>query len=74
MDTDALLVSVSDAHGIGACDYGVRSWCHRVGFDYNAGAAPYRDVLKAYSAYPLPEVMATLLAVLRNAKRMQRAA
>ena len=62
-----LPVCVQDAKSTGACDYGIRSWCARVGIDYNATCAPLVRLVEGYVEYPLPEVRATILHVLRAA-------
>jgi hypothetical protein len=63
LDLDKVTVTVGDARRIGACEYGIRSWCHRVGIDYETGQATLRAVVEGYREYPLPEVRATLIAV-----------
>jgi hypothetical protein len=64
-----LLVRVSDARAIGACEYGIRSWCNAVGLDYESGAATLADVLAGYELQPAPEARAAILHALRRARR-----
>lgn len=69
-----LTVSLSDARATGACEYGIRSWCHRAGLPYEAGSASLADVYAAYRAHPLPEARAAILHALRRQKRAVLAA
>lgn len=62
----AARVSVGDARRIGACDYGIRSWCAAVGLDYDNGSAPIADVLSAYKMQPWAEARAAILYALRR--------
>lgn len=64
-----VLVRVSDARAIGACEYGIRSWCNAVGLDYEAGAATLADVLAGYQRQPAPEARAAIIHALRRARR-----
>lgn len=65
---NSLKVCVSDAAAIGACDYGIRSWCHTVDLDYAAGCATLRQVYDAYRAHPRPEARAAILYALRRCR------
>ena len=69
-----LMVRVSDARAIGACEYGIRSWCATVGLDYDAGAATLAQVLAGYERQPAPEARAAILHALRRARRQVRLA
>lgn len=69
-----LLVRVADARAIGACEYGIRSWCATVGLDYDAGAATLAQVLAGYERQPAPEARAAILHALRRARRQVRLA
>ncbi len=64
------IVKVSDAKAIGACDYGIRSWCSNVGIDYESGAAPIETVYRAYQREPRPEARAAILYALRRARKL----
>jgi hypothetical protein len=64
-----LTVCVSDAVKIGACDYGIRSWCSAVSIDYNTGCAPLKTVYDAYLSRPMPEARAAILHALKRNKR-----
>ncbi len=64
-----VLVRVADARAIGACEYGIRSWCHRVGLDYEAGAATLAQVLAGYERHSAPEARAAIIHALRRARR-----
>lgn len=64
-----LLVRVADARAIGACDYGIRSWCHQAGLDYDAGAATLAQVLDGYARHSAPEARAAIIHALRRARR-----
>lgn len=65
----ALLVRVSDARAIGACEYGIRQWCAQVGLDYEAGAATLAEVLAGYERHSAPEARAAIIHALRRARR-----
>jgi len=69
-----VLVRVADARAIGACEYGIRSWCATVGIDYDAGAATLAQVLAGYERQPAPEARAAILHALRRARRQVRLA
>jgi len=62
-------VSLADAYAIGACESGVRSWCYKVGLDYDAGSATLAQVYDCYVRVPIVEARKTLIAVLRKANR-----
>lgn len=70
---DSAVVRVSDARAIGACEYGIRSWCHATGLDYDAGAASLREVWSAYQAQPRSEARAAILHALRRQRRLEAA-
>lgn len=59
-------VRVSDARRIGACEYGIRSWCHRVGLPYEAGSAPIGSVIAAYIQEPQREARGAILEALKR--------
>lgn len=65
-----MIVRISDARAIGACEYGIRSWCHAVGIDYAAGQASLEVVYAAYTREPRPEARATILRVLRRVRSL----
>lgn len=70
-----LVVRLADAKAIGACEYGIRSWCARVGISYEAGEATVSEVWAGYCAVPAPEARAALLhAARRNRKHLRIAA
>jgi hypothetical protein len=64
-----VLVRVADARAIGACEYGIRSWCHQVGLDYEAGAATLAQVLAGYELHSAPEARAAIIHALRRVRR-----
>jgi hypothetical protein len=62
-------VSLNDARKSGSCEYGIRSWCERVGIDINRGRVPMTELLAGFKQHPLSEVRAaTLYAVRRRAR------
>lgn len=61
----------TDARAIGACEYGIRSWCARTGISYEAGQATVAEVYAAYQASPAPEAR---FAILHAARRARHAA
>jgi len=65
-------VTLGDARSVGACEYGIRSWCNSVGIDYDAGSTTLATVLQGYEREPRPEARATIIRVLR--RQRQRAA
>lgn len=70
-DLDTIKVRVQDARAIGACEYGIRSWCHATGLDdaYAAGHATLRQMWQAYQAQPRTEARATILHALKRVRR-----
>lgn len=65
------VVRLSDARAIGACEYGIRSWCARTGISYEAGQSTVAEVYAAYQASPAPEAR---FAILHAARRARHAA
>lgn len=63
------LVRISDARAIGACEYGIKSWCNRTGLPYESGQATLAEIWAAYQAIPVPEARAAMLHALRRARR-----
>ena len=61
-----LIVRVEDARRMGACEYGIQSWCHATGLPYEAGEAPLDKVYQAYQARPQSEARAAMLAAIRR--------
>jgi hypothetical protein len=68
-----LLVSVSDAHESGACDFGIRSWCEAVGLDYDEGDAPLAHVLKGFQVRPQEEVRRAVVFAVRRHRAENKA-
>lgn len=66
--TSTLLCSVADARAIGACEYGIRSWCHAVGLsaELDLGYATAAQLAAGYQLRPLPEVRQTILYAARH--------
>lgn len=62
----SITVRLEDARATGACEYGIRSWCHATGLDYEAGQASLETVYAAYQRQPLPEARAAILHALRR--------
>ncbi len=63
---DAHRLSVADARAVGACEYGIKSWCAACSLDYAAGSVSLREGWAAYRARPQPEARAALLYALRK--------
>ncbi len=59
-------VTLGDARAVGACEYGIKSWCNAVGIDYQAGRTTLGAVLSGYQREPRPEARATVIRVLRR--------
>lgn len=68
----AAVVRIADAKAIGACDYGIKSWCHATGLPYDAGQAPLSDVLSAYHREPRSEARAAIIHALRRYRAVDR--
>lgn len=64
-----VLVKLSDARAIGACEYGIRSWCARTGIDYESGQASVAEVYAAYQNSPAPEARGAILHAARRARQ-----
>lgn len=64
-----IVVSIADARAIGACEYGIKSWCYRTGLPYDAGSATLGQVYDAYQRDPAPEARAAMLHALRRTRR-----
>lgn len=65
-------VSISDAKAIGACDYGIKSWCFSTGLPYQAGRAPIAEVIQAYRKEPRVEARAAILYALRKFRALAK--
>lgn len=72
--TEGLYVDVKDARAVGACEFGITSWCHRVGLDYAVGRAPFAQVFEKYLEVPAVEARAAMLYVLRRHRKKLAAA
>jgi hypothetical protein len=64
-----LTVTLQDARVMGACEFGILSWCNRTGLPYDEGEASLRAVYAAYLEAPLPEARAAILHALRRQKK-----
>lgn len=67
-----LLVTADDARDIGACEYGIRSWCESVGIDMREGEVTLTRMLAAYRANPLVEARRTILNVIAQHRMAPR--
>jgi len=67
-----LAVTADDARAIGACEYGIRSWCASVGIDMAQGEVTLDTMLAAYRANPLVEARRTILHVVAESRAEQR--
>jgi hypothetical protein len=65
-------VTLDDARMTGSCEYGIRSWCERVGLDYELGEAPLQAVLDAFRRFPQVEVRRAVIHAVRRARRSRR--
>lgn len=68
------MVSVADARAVGACSYGIESWCNSTGLPFSAGQASFQRVAQAYFTRPILEAKLTLLLWLRQHKPDSQAA
>lgn len=60
-----LTVRIADARAIGACEYGILSWCAAVGIDVTRGEETIGRVFEAYQEEPRPEARAAILRAIR---------
>jgi len=58
-------VGIDDAQAIGACEYGIQSWCHAVGIDQALGYVSLSRVLEGFRTQPLIEVRRTVLQAIK---------
>lgn len=65
-----VVVRLADARAIGACEYGIRSWCARTGISYEAGEATVAEVYAAYQTCPAPEARCAILHAARRARSL----
>lgn len=56
-----IMVTLEDAYETGACEAGVRSWCHANHLPYEKGQAPLDAILEAYRRDPMPEARRAIL-------------
>lgn len=68
------VVRIADARAVGACEYGIASWCNATGLPYAQGAAPLADVLAAWQREPRNEARAAILHALRRYRAHMAAA
>ena len=71
---DNAVVSIGDAKAVGACDYGIKSWCFSTGLPYSKGRAPMADVIQAYRKEPRMEARAAILYALRKLRALTKVA
>lgn len=64
-----LMVSIEDARKIGACEFGIRSWCESVGIDMALQEVPIQLVLQGFSVRPQVEVRRTVIHAVRHRAR-----
>ncbi|MGF6937099.1 hypothetical protein OKW41_006261 [Paraburkholderia sp. UCT70] len=67
------VVTLQDARTTGSCEYGIRSWCERVGLDYEVGEAPLQAVLEAFCRFPQAEVRRAVIHAVRRIRHDQKA-
>lgn len=63
------VIRLSDARAIGACEYGIKHWCHSVGLDYELGQSTLADVYQCYLKEPRSEARSAILHVLRKLRK-----
>lgn len=65
-----LVATLADAEAIGACSYGIQSWCHASGLSaqLEVGRATVAELAQAYRVRPLPEVRSTILFASRRSE------
>lgn len=66
------VVSIGDAKAIGACEYGIQSWCYSTGLPYSKGRAPMTDVIQAYRQEPRVEARAAIIFALRKFRTLAK--
>lgn len=64
-------VLLADARAIGACEFGIRSWCNRVDLseDLERTRSTLGRMFEAYRKEPIREARATILKALKRARR-----
>lgn len=64
-------VSLADVKAVGACDYGIRSWVHRAGFEahYEAGGCTVAQLAAAYAKVPASEIRAAIVYAVRRSRK-----
>lgn len=60
---------MKDGRAVGACEYGIRSWCNTVGLDYDKGCEPVSRVLEGFRQRPQREVRLAVLHAFRYQAR-----
>lgn len=50
-------VTMADARATGACEYGIRSWCHSVGLNPDANFVFLSDIIEGYRQRPQQEAL-----------------
>lgn len=68
------MVCISDAEAVGACMYGIESWCEQNGIDINRECIPVAEACEAYRRVPMPEARAAILYARRRAMSEKMAA
>lgn len=66
----SMRVTLADARAVGACEYGIRSWCNSVGLDYAAGVATLGEIFAAYRTEPRAEARSVMLRVLKRSRAL----
>jgi len=66
----SMRVTLADARAVGACEYGIRSWCNTVGLDYAAGVATLAEIFAAYLREPRAEARSVMLRVLKRSRAL----
>lgn len=64
-----IIVTLADARAVGACDYGIRSWCNEVGLDYDKGRETLAAIVAGYKRDPRPEARAAILHAIQRTRR-----
>lgn len=68
-----IVVTLRDVRSVGACESGIRNWCHSVGLSdaLDRGSATVAELAPAYKRMPARELRAAVMLAVRSAKAVR---
>ena len=68
-----IVVTLSDVRSVGACESGIRNWCHTVGLSdaLDRGSATVAELAPAYKRMPARELRAAVMLAVRSAQEVR---